>query len=56
MLARFDPTAVQSSDATLVSLVATALRRIDPAQFRLVVLGGAAVPDDLPGNVSPPTG
>ena len=51
VLPGFDPAAVQSSEATLVSLVATALRRIDPARFRLIVLGGAAVPDDLPGNV-----
>jgi O-succinylbenzoic acid--CoA ligase len=50
VLAHFDPVAVQASPATLVSLVATALRRIDPAHFRLVVLGGATVPEDLPGN------
>ena len=36
---------------TLVSLVATALRRIDPTRFRRIVLGGAAPPDDLPANV-----
>jgi o-succinylbenzoate---CoA ligase len=51
VLPGFDPQAVQLAGATLVSLVATALRRIDPATFRLIVLGGAAVPDDLPGNV-----
>ena len=51
VLPGFDPLAVQSAGATLVSLVATALRRIDPASFRLIVLGGAAVPDDIPGNV-----
>jgi O-succinylbenzoic acid--CoA ligase len=51
VLSRFDPGAVQAAGATLVSLVATALRRIDPATFRLIVLGGAAVPDDLPSNV-----
>lgn len=51
VLPHFDPWAVQSSAATLVSLVATALRRIDPASFRRVVLGGAAPPDDLPANV-----
>jgi O-succinylbenzoic acid--CoA ligase len=34
-----------------VSLVATALRRVDPARFRTVVLGGAAPPPDLPANV-----
>ena len=51
VLPSFDPQGVQLAGATLVSLVATALRRIDPATFRLIVLGGAAVPDDLPGNV-----
>jgi o-succinylbenzoate---CoA ligase len=35
---------------TLVSLVATALRRVDPALFRAVVLGGSAMPPDLPPN------
>ena len=37
--------------ATLVSLVPTALRRVDPAAFRWVVLGGSAMPPDLPPNV-----
>ncbi len=37
--------------ATLVSLVATALQRIDPSAFRCVVLGGSAPPADLPDNV-----
>ncbi len=37
--------------ATLVSLVPTALRRIDPSPFRRVVLGGSRPPGDLPGNV-----
>lgn len=37
--------------ATLVSLVATALRRVDAALFRTVVLGGAAAPPVLPANV-----
>lgn len=36
--------------ATAVSLVATALRRIDPALFRVIVLGGARPPDDRPPN------
>jgi o-succinylbenzoate---CoA ligase len=36
---------------TLVSLVPTALRRVDPALFRTVVLGGSAMPPDLPPNV-----
>ena len=37
--------------ATHVSLVATALRRIDPASFTLILLGGAAPPGDIPPNV-----
>ena len=36
--------------ATLVSLVATALRRVDPALFRTIVLGGSRPPADRPGN------
>ncbi len=36
---------------TLVSLVPTALQRIDPALFRIVVLGGARPPADRPANV-----
>ena len=36
--------------ATLVSLVPTALRRIDPDLFRVVVLGGSRMPRDLPSN------
>src|SRR5690606_24006425 len=36
---------------TLVSLVPTALARIDPAPFRWIVLGGSRPPDDLPSNV-----
>ena len=30
---------------------ATALARVDPARFRVIVLGGARPPADLPGNV-----
>jgi o-succinylbenzoate---CoA ligase len=48
--ARFDATRVESSGATLVSLVATALGRIDPTRFRAIVLGGAPPPEDLPDN------
>jgi O-succinylbenzoic acid--CoA ligase len=47
----FDPAAVEAAGATLVSLVTTALQRVDPARFRLVVLGGSAPPPDLPANV-----
>jgi O-succinylbenzoic acid--CoA ligase len=46
----FDAAAVASSGATLVSLVTTALRRIDPAAFRVIVLGGAAPPEERPAN------
>jgi O-succinylbenzoic acid--CoA ligase len=37
--------------ATLISLVATALRRADTSGYRAVLLGGAAPPETLPGNV-----
>ncbi len=37
--------------ATLVSLVPTALQRIDPQLFRRIVLGGSRPPEDLPDNV-----
>jgi O-succinylbenzoic acid--CoA ligase len=47
----FDADAVQHAGATLVSLVSTALRRIDPSRFRVIVLGGSAPPSDLPANV-----
>jgi O-succinylbenzoic acid--CoA ligase len=52
--AGFDVTAVESAarrGATLVSLVPTALRRIDASLFRVIVLGGAASPEGLPPNV-----
>lgn len=47
---RFDADTVMASEATLVSLVATALSRIDPSRFRYVVLGGSAPPATLPPN------
>jgi O-succinylbenzoic acid--CoA ligase len=46
----FDAAAVDASDATLVSLVATALSRIDPTRFRTIVLGGSRPPADRPPN------
>ena len=49
----FDPARVEAAaagGATAVSLVATALRRIDPALFRVIVLGGAHPPADRPVN------
>ncbi len=54
VLPRFETAEVESqarSGATLVSLVATALGRIDAGGFRAVLLGGAAPPRDLPDNV-----
>ena len=50
----FDPVAVREaadSGATLVSLVPTALRRIDPSWFRCIVLGGSRPPADRPPHV-----
>jgi O-succinylbenzoic acid--CoA ligase len=46
----FDAEQVDASEATLVSLVATALRRIDATRFRKIVLGGARPPADRPVN------
>jgi o-succinylbenzoate---CoA ligase len=56
VLAGFDDDAIRSAvDAhrgdTLISLVATTLRRTDPTRFRTIVLGGAQPPADLPPNV-----
>jgi o-succinylbenzoate---CoA ligase len=47
---RFDAEAVDGSDATLVSLVATALARIDATRFRVIVLGGSRPPAHRPAN------
>jgi O-succinylbenzoic acid--CoA ligase len=46
----FDAAAVEASGATLVSLVATALQRVDPARFRVIVLGGSRPPAVRPAN------
>ena len=54
VLPRFDVDDVMSaaeSGATHVSLVHTALQRIDPAAFELILLGGSRMPSNLPGNV-----
>jgi O-succinylbenzoic acid--CoA ligase len=51
VLPGFDPDAVVAVGATHVSLVATALRRIDPRRFTTIVLGGSSPPADLPPNV-----
>ena len=39
------------SGSTLVSLVVTAMRRIDVSLFRKVLVGGSSIPIDLPHNV-----
>lgn len=46
----FDAAAVDASDANLISLVATALTRIDTTKFRTIVLGGARPPAGCPTN------
>jgi len=46
----FDATAAMASGASLVSLVSTALQRIDPVVFRTIVLGGSRPPADRPAN------
>jgi len=50
VLPGFDAGAVEDVGASLVSLVATALTRIDPSRFRTIVLGGSRPPDDRPAN------
>ena len=40
----------EGDDATLVSLVATQLRRMEVGRFRTVVLGGSAAPEERPAN------
>jgi O-succinylbenzoic acid--CoA ligase len=55
VLPAFDAEAVMAAardGATLVSLVATALSRIDPRAFRRIVLGGAKPPAIVPLNAS----
>jgi O-succinylbenzoic acid--CoA ligase len=55
VMAGFEADVVQelghSGRATHVSLVSTALRRLDPSVFTCVLLGGSKAPDDLPPNV-----
>lgn len=48
-----DPAAVEQAaadGATLVSLVVAALDRVDPSQFRRILLGGSAIPTERPSN------
>lgn len=54
VLDRFDPAEVEvlgRRGATLISLVATALRRVDASGYRAVLLGGAAPPARVATNV-----
>jgi O-succinylbenzoic acid--CoA ligase len=46
----FDAATVDASEATLVSLVATTMRRIDTERWRVIVLGGGHAPADRPAN------
>jgi O-succinylbenzoic acid--CoA ligase len=51
---RADPVRIEAAaagGATHVSLVPTALARIDPARWRVILLGGSAAPADRPANV-----
>lgn len=41
---------------TLVSLVPTLLARVEPTRFRKILLGGSAMPPDLPPNAVPTYG
>lgn len=50
VLPGFDAEAVDESSATLISLVPTALPRIDTGRFRTIVLGGSHPPADRPAN------
>jgi o-succinylbenzoate---CoA ligase len=50
VLADFAADAVDASDATLVSLVAATLPRIDTTRFRVIVLGGGRPPHERPAN------
>lgn len=47
---KFDAAAAMASGATHVSLVATALARVDPSRFRVIVLGGSHPPTNRPAN------
>jgi O-succinylbenzoic acid--CoA ligase len=54
IFAKFDEAEVMNAartGATHVSLVPTAMQRIDPSVFDTILLGGAAAPPNLPNNV-----
>lgn len=46
----FDADAVNAASATLVSLVAAALDRVDTSHFRVILLGGGPAPAQRPAN------
>ena len=48
----YEVLAAAKNGATHVSLVPTALNRIDPAIFESILLGGATAPSNLPANVT----
>ncbi len=53
ILPRFDPEQLEEAlehGATHVSLVHTALRRLDPSPWQRILLGGSAAPEHLPPN------
>ncbi|MEX1218302.1 MAG: AMP-binding protein [Acidimicrobiales bacterium] len=53
VLDQFDASSVEEAarqGATLTSLVPATLLRIDPSLFRSIIVGGQAVPADLPSN------
>lgn len=50
VLPGFDAEAINRSDATLISLVATTLPRINADNFRTIVLGGSYPPSSRPVN------
>lgn len=47
-----DASRIATAGATHVSLVATALQRVDPAMFESILLGGGRPPATLPPNVT----
>lgn len=50
VLPGFDAEAAMASGATLASLVPTAFARIDPSRFRVLLVGGAKPPENMPGH------
>lgn len=59
-LPAFDPNAVETAardgGCTLVSIVTTAMQRIDTSLFRALVLGAGNLPAEIPANVFPTYG